>query len=58
MKKSHSEDTNISDKAARSEAEEANLEMQKPFKGETEQMPNQGVSPAFIYNPVINAKND
>lgn len=58
MKKIHSDDNHFSDGAVRSEAEEANLEMQKPFKGETEQMHNQGVSPAFIYNPVVNAKND
>lgn len=41
-----------------SEAEEANLEMQKPFKGETDQTPKQGVSPAFIFNPVINEKTE
>lgn len=41
-----------------SEAVEANLAMGKPFKGETEQTPKQGVSPAFVYTPVVNEKTE
>ncbi|XJZ27212.1 hypothetical protein ACF5W4_18155 [Bacillota bacterium Lsc_1132] len=57
MEKDH-EDVKISQGKELSEAEEANLEMQKPFKGETEQTPKQGVSSAFIYNPVVNTKKE
>ena len=41
-----------------SEAEEANFEMQKPFKGDTEQTPEQGISSAFIFTPVVNVKKE
>lgn len=58
MEKNQQEAKGFSRDQDLSEAEEANLEMQKPFKGETDQTPKQGVSPAFIFNPVINEKTE
>ncbi len=57
MEKDH-ETSEVSQGKLLSEAELANLEMQKPFKGDMEQIPKQGVSSAFIYTPVVNEKKE